>query len=108
MEIHYENQKWIINANEYGGVLKNMYDDGYEKVNLTDIKINITFNPKLLDVLFSHKSYDELQNADLVNCFKLAYFLNIETYMTCLGKAIADRMKCLNKKDVLEMIASFD
>lgn len=108
MLITVQDKTWLVNTNELGGILKNMHEDGYKSIDLSNIK-NIDINEYLMEVLLDiNINLESLNTHDIVRCYKIAYFLNIEQHMNRFAKDIARRLKISTSNGMKQILSYFD
>ena len=106
MKIIVNSKSWDVDAVKLGGIIKNMHDDGYDQLNLSNIN-RLYITEDIFDAFIHLDKTHILSTKDLVHCFKIAHYLNAEINMINLGKEIANRLKISTKNGVKEILSYF-
>jgi hypothetical protein len=76
-----------INTKEFGGILFNMEEEKYTKVNMSHL------DSDLFNIFANATDLVDIPTKDIVSAFKLADYLNAEPKMIVFGKEIARRIQ---------------
>lgn len=102
MDIKIQNKIFKINPDDFGGILKDMFEENYKTVDLSHL------NSRHFDLMLTLTSTEFIDIKDLVAIFKIAFYLNIESKMKLFGKEIANKISNGNIKYIKEIVGYFD
>lgn len=98
MEATINSKKYFLDECEMGAILKELYDEGYFNINLTNFIDVEHFELYLL------KDTVLLSLEQIIDAFKIAHYLNSKKKMQLFGTEIASRIKCASYKDINQII----
>jgi len=96
-----KNERIYVDTNKIGGILKDMYNDGYNEVNL-----DINLDDFKLFLIIDNISNLSIQN--LLKVYKIAHYLNTEERMKLFGEEISQRIKKSTYDEIKIIIDMYD
>lgn len=98
MQIRVLNKIYTIKEPE--GILRFLEED-------TLTTLNLEVNPRYFDILMTCTNYDDLNQKDTIECYKLAHYLFMESKMKILARKIADALAAGSYEEMREIIKCF-
>jgi hypothetical protein len=96
-----QNERIYVDANKLGGILKDMYHDGYNELkldlNLAEFRLFLIIN-----------NIDKLSIENLLKVYKIAHYLNAEERMKLFGKEISQRIQKSTYDEIKKIIDMYD